>query len=468
MTTQIGSITQIKTAAQVRDAILAELAALLGISDQNLGSWIRTLCYAFGVELDAFYYQLWRGARGFYIHTATGEPLNLRAQDFSLLREPAGPAIGYQTFVGTPLTPIPSGTVIAKPASDIADEIRFVTTQAVTVPAGGTIEAPIACEVVGTIGNVQVDEIVEMVGTVGGIDATYNASITRLGREEEDDDTLRARILRTIAGLSRGTLPSIRNGAIDFRVARLTLSGSIADTDTEIPVDEDLNLLPIPVSGAMWVGDESVTYSGLDLSGTTHKLTGCSRGQNSTTPAAHQDTTKVREYIPGGRGDRVTSILVKEAPGLVTVTIDDNTEEGAAGELVTLIEERLNGDTTDRNPGYRGAGISLSVAPAAVELIHAEITVATKSGYIAPQVAAAVQDRVIRAVNAQAIGRAVYAYELACVAQETDGVETVKCITLGKVAPYSSTTFEGKNAQDIPAGAQQVLRTNSTYLLVST
>ena len=464
MTTQIGNITQIKTADQINDAILAELAVLLGVSDQQLGSWIRTFCYSFGVEVAAFYYQLWRGARSFYIHTATGRPLELRAQDFSLIREPATPASGYQAFIGTPSAPIPAGTVVAKPASDIADQVRFVTTQAAVVGVGGFVEVPIQCEQLGTVGNTQVNDIDEMVSSVAGIDATYNASITRLGREEEDDETLRARILRTIAGLSRGTIPSIRNATIDFRVQVMTLSGSIEDTDTEIPVDEDLNLVPITVSGTVWVGSESITYAGLDLSARPHKLIGCSRGQNSTTPAAHQDTTEIREYIPGGRGDRVTSLLIEEdfSIGLVTVTIDDGTEQGADGALVSLVQGRLEGDTTDRNPGYRGGGISLATQASPIELIPIAITIATKTGYVAAQVRAAIQDRVIRATNALGIGESIYAYEVACVAQDTDGVETLQSLSVNGVL------FEGDNAADkAPSLSVGVLRTNATLTIVS-
>lgn len=470
MTTAIGEIVQVRTAEQIRDAILDELAALLGISDQNLGSWIRTKCYAFGVELGAFYYQLWRGTRSFYIRKATGAALGYRAQDFSLIREPAIPAIGYQTFVGTPGTSIPVGSQVARPASAINDQLLFETTLSAVIPGSGVVEVPIRATLSGDEGNLAPNTITELVSSINGITNTYNATLTRLGQKEEDDESLRARILRTIAGLSRGTVPSIRNGTLDFRIQSMTLSGSIDDTDVEIPVDEDLNLVPIATSGTVWVGPESVTYTGLDLSNRPHKLIGVTRGQNGTSAQVHQDTTNVREYVPAGRGERVTSALVSESPGQVTVVIDDSTPEGAASELVGLVQSRLNGDATDRNPGYRGGGIQLEVKPSPITFVGAVFTLAIKQGYTASQVLTAVQENVIRAINELAIAAPLYAYEIACIAQDTEGVETVKDMELHRYLP-SSTTFQifpfiGDNTADLSPPVFGVLRTDTTRVSV--
>lgn len=471
MTTQIGEIVQVRTAEQVRNDILTELAALLGMSDQNLGAWIRTVCYAFGVELGSFYYQLWRGTRSFYTRKATGTALNYRAQDFSLIREPALQAIGFQTFIGTPGTVIAPGTQVARPVSDIADQLLFQTVQPATIPPTGIVEVPIQALRPGKEGNLAAKVITELITSNSGITSTYNATLTRLGREEEDDDTLRARILRTIAGLSRGTVPSIRNGAIDFRVQSMTLNGSIEAGDTEIPVDEDLNLIPIATTGTMWIGFEVITYTGLNLSNRPHRLIGVTRGQNGTIDQAHQDATSIREYIPGGRGERITSVLISERSGTVDVIIDDGTEQGVSAELVGLIRDRLNGDTTDRNPGYRGGGIQLNVHPSPLTFVGTACTLSVKQGYIPAQVQVVVQEKVVRVINALGIATPLYAYEVACAVQDTEGVETVKDLELHLYLPGSTTfqvfSFIGDNSADLtPQFPMGVLRTDSSRISV--
>lgn len=457
--TQIGNIVQVKTSAQIQDDILAELAALLGISDNELVAWIRIFTGAFSEELGAFYYQLWRGMRANYIRTAKGYALNLRAQDYSLIREPAIKATGYVTFVGTNGTVITPGVIVAKPATDITDQVRFVVKVGGTIPVSGSLELAIEAEVAGEIGNVGDGEITELVSSIPGVTSITNAAGTRLGREEEDDETLRERILRTIAGLSRGTVPAIRAGAVDFRVQELTLAGSIDAIATEIPVDQDLNLLPVPTAGTIWVGSEPIFYTNLSLSSQPHKFTGLVR----PTPTSHLDATRIKEYIPAGRGERVVSVLIEEdfLNGHVDVTIDDGTEQGASAELVALVQGRLRGDGTDRNPGYRGAGITLDVHAAGLSSIAISIEIAVKTGYSVDATKKQVADRVVREINGLGVNNVAYAYVIAEIAQATEGVETLKALVV------DGTTFVGTNTADVTPPSRGVIRTTGALVTVT-
>jgi hypothetical protein len=67
-----------------------------------------------------------------------------------------------------------------------------------------------------------------------------------------------------------------------------TLNGAITDSDTTITLTSASGF---SAAGTVRIGNELITYTGIS----TNDLTGCTRGTNSTTAAAHIDTTAVRE-----------------------------------------------------------------------------------------------------------------------------------------------------------------------------
>ena len=67
-----------------------------------------------------------------------------------------------------------------------------------------------------------------------------------------------------------------------------TLNGDITNSATTITLTSASGF---SVSGTVRIGDELITYTGIS----TNDLTGCTRGTNSTTAAAHVSTTAVRE-----------------------------------------------------------------------------------------------------------------------------------------------------------------------------
>ena len=450
------SVVQYKSARQITTDILTELAARLGISDANLGSAIRTIAYAFGVEVAAFYLQLYFAQKGYYIREATGDFLDKRAADFGLTRDAARKAIGFVTFTGTPGSTISTGDQVQKPATAVLDAVVFEVTSGDTVPGGGSIELPVQALIAGDSGNVAAASITEQVTTIAGITAVSNVAQTRLGRAEEDDATFRERILRHIDGLSRGTVPSIYAGAVDFRLQTLTVYGSLLAADTEIPVYEDLNLVPIATSGTIRVGTSATrTYSGIDTSSTPHKLTGVSTGSD------HPDGTEIKEYVPTGTSEYIQSAKLVESLGQVDVYLDDGGSTAMASELVALVQGRLRGDGTTRNPGYKAAGTLLYCYAATLTTINVGATITVASGYVASAVFTEAQDRVVRAINALGVGKTVYAYKIAAVIQETPGVETLHTLTLNAVA------FAGTNTADVSIASTAVARATSGTVGIS-
>ena len=90
---------------------------------------------------------------------------------------------------------IPEGFVFSTSATLISENVLFVSTQAVTIPAGQTGTVPVACSVAGTIGNVPANSIVLQIEPIDGIDSVTNPTAAVGGTETESDDDLKARII---------------------------------------------------------------------------------------------------------------------------------------------------------------------------------------------------------------------------------------------------------------------------------
>lgn len=464
----MSGIVQIKTAEQIRDDILAALAAELGISDANLGSFIRTFTYAYASELDELFYQIYRGTVGFYIRSASGIALDERAADFDLTRDAALPALGHVTFTGSNGTVIPVGAQVAKGATPFSDEVVFQTTQGGTI-ATGSLVLPVRAVVAGEAGNVGTGEINEQKTSIAGVTAVSNSTATLLGREIESDATLRERLLRRIFGLSRGTPASIFQGAMDFRVQRATLALAVSDTATTLVVYEDLNLLPFPTSGTLLVGTEAITYTGLSLSrdtdgGVFAAFTGCTRGALATAAQTHSLGESVQEYVIPSRANRVQTALLEEDPnnGHVDVYIADGSELAAHSSLASAVQARLRGDGTLRNEGYRGAGITLDVFAAAVISLVVTAQVVVSPAYDTPTVFAAIKTALVRYVNGLSVGEGVLGYKIAAVISGVEGVANVLALTI------QGNAFDGGAAADVSLFVNQVARCNATNITITT
>lgn len=464
----MADIVQLKTAEEIRDDILAALAGELAITDAELGSAIRTLTFAFASELDELFYQLWRATKGFYIRTSTGYALTQRAIDYGLTRNPSVKSVGHVTFSGTNGTSIPLGTQVAVPATQYSDEIVFETT-AVGSISGGSVQLPIQALVAGTAGNTGVGTITFLKTSVSGVASVSNANATLLGEAEESDEELRARILRTLAGLSRGTPPSIHAGAIDFEIQEVTLAGDVSNSATTIPVYEDLNLHPIATSGVIRIENEAVLYTGISLSrdpdaATWHSFTGCTRGHLSTSAVAHSAGVAVKEWVTAGKPETVDSAFLVEIPSSshVDVYVADGTTTAADSTLVALVQNRLRGDGTTRNGGYRGAGITLDVIAATITTITVTSTFTILSGYTAATIQALVKTAIQNYVNALGVGENVLAYRIAEATLSVEGVSNITALTVNAV------TFDGTSAADVTISASAVARTGSANITLTT
>ena len=126
---------------------------------------------------------------------AYGQYLDLHAEMVGLQRRPAVPASGYVTVTGQPGASMLAGTELATPAVGDQLSIIFRTKEPLYLDESGVGTVAIEAATPGTIGNVAANTITLMVQPLSGITSITNPEPTSGGTEEEDDESLRARIL---------------------------------------------------------------------------------------------------------------------------------------------------------------------------------------------------------------------------------------------------------------------------------
>lgn len=131
-----------------------------------------------------------------------GEYLDYHASGVGTKRKSATAASGTITVTGVPGTIIPAGFLFAVPASGDQAAITFKTTILAVIGAApegstsGSTIAPIEAETAGTGGNVSAGAISIMASPpITGIVSIANSEATSGGTEEEDDESLRERIM---------------------------------------------------------------------------------------------------------------------------------------------------------------------------------------------------------------------------------------------------------------------------------
>jgi uncharacterized phage protein gp47/JayE len=132
--------------------------------------------------------------RGF-VQTTFGTYLDLRAEEYGITRRQAVKATGQVTFTGTPGTVIPAGTRVSTTSSDVVPAIFFATEDDAVIDVGGTVTVDVVAVEAGSDGNVLPGAIILLVDPLTGVSSVTNSSPTTGGLNEEDDDTLRARII---------------------------------------------------------------------------------------------------------------------------------------------------------------------------------------------------------------------------------------------------------------------------------
>lgn len=135
--------------------------------------------------------------RGF-VATTFGQYLDLKAEESGLTRRAA---VAAKTagdgvkFTGDPGAVVPSGYQVSTGSTESSPAALFRTLEEVVLDANG--EALVAVEAVeaGKAGNVPIGAIKHLTEPLDGVASVVNIAATQGGLDEEDDETLRQRIL---------------------------------------------------------------------------------------------------------------------------------------------------------------------------------------------------------------------------------------------------------------------------------
>ena len=160
--------------------------------------------YAVSAQIYALYVQAGWVERQCFPQTAIGEQLDMHAQLRGLERKGASHAQGTIRFTADRAAgtgrEIPLGTVCMT-----GGMIRFVTTEAGTIPAGETwADVPARAAEPGESGNVPAGTILSMAVAPVGVSRCSNPAPFTGGAGEEGDEALRARVLETFRRMPNG------------------------------------------------------------------------------------------------------------------------------------------------------------------------------------------------------------------------------------------------------------------------
>lgn len=181
--------------------------------------------YAAAAQVYGLYVQADWVLRQCFPQTAQGEYLDQHAALRGVSRQQAHRAEGVLRFTVRDASraghTVPEGTVCMT-----AGMVRFETTEAGTIPVGGTqVEVRARAVEPGESGNVAANSITIMAVAPVGIYACTNSEAFTGGREEEDDEALRSRVLDTFRRLPNGANAAFyQQGAMSFpEVAAVTV-----------------------------------------------------------------------------------------------------------------------------------------------------------------------------------------------------------------------------------------------------
>ena len=192
-----------KTMEEIYQELAAEFQQRTGLTAVGSGD-LAVRFYAVAAQLYGLYTQAdWTG-RQCFPQTASGEALDRHAALRGLSRRKAGKATGVIRFYAasdrTEEAQIPKGTVCVT-----AEGLRYVTTQAGVIPLGET-QADLKAEAAeaGAAWNVAAGRIVYLTLPPAGITGCSNPGAFTNGSDDENDETLRRRVMDTYTRLANG------------------------------------------------------------------------------------------------------------------------------------------------------------------------------------------------------------------------------------------------------------------------
>ena len=206
------------------------------VTDFNVGSVVRTMLEAVGIEVDQLYQEMFHGLKeAIPVSTYT-------TFDFGL--QPATPATGSLTFYAagsnTSDVLIAAGTSAKNPATGkvyttISDVILLVGQPSVSAGAAASDAAASTNTGAGTV--------TVLLGAISGVIGVSNLVAFTGGSDIESEDSRRLRFQAFISSLNRGTLTALRYGATT--AALRDADGNITERAAHIGIIEPYEVDPV-------------------------------------------------------------------------------------------------------------------------------------------------------------------------------------------------------------------------------
>lgn len=173
---------------------------------------------------------------------AYGEWLDYHAQMRGISRRPATTSSGTLQLTVTKNTNIPEGSQFSTASVDGQPSVVFETTQGKFNLPEGTTEVPVKCMQTGTAGNVIAGTVIFKLSQLSGVTAVTNPEAITGGTEEEDDDSLRTRIV----SLDQSQSVSYVGSVADYKRWSLEVPG--VGGVTVIPAQDDSGLVTLVIT----------------------------------------------------------------------------------------------------------------------------------------------------------------------------------------------------------------------------
>lgn len=180
----------------------ADDGSLVTLDGRAPNTFENVLAAVHAMGLYELYLMVQQLAKEMFIQTATlGGLLPLHADTWGVPRIGATTAVGYVLLVASQEVIVPAGTELTSDGS-----VRWITTAAVTVPAGSN-GTPVAvkAETAGTTGNLAANTTLTLVSAVAGVtSAVVDGSGVTGGNDIEDVEVWRSRIRLRVRQRSAG------------------------------------------------------------------------------------------------------------------------------------------------------------------------------------------------------------------------------------------------------------------------
>ncbi len=154
------------------------------------GTFAGDILAANSIEFEKAYAEMNLIVEAMFPQTSWGEYLSHLAEDWGLKRRQATSSVVTLTLTGSANTPVQAGALFAT-----EEGINFISDTAVVLDANGKGTVTATSQQTGTVTNVLAGTITKIPVSIYGVSSVTNAEAAHDGYDEEDDETLRKRLL---------------------------------------------------------------------------------------------------------------------------------------------------------------------------------------------------------------------------------------------------------------------------------